>query len=143
VSNTNPALVTPTSGFVSQVAPGAMQISVPTETAAREKRVGIAPDSIVRFKKLGVEVVVQQGAGLAAGFRDDAYVTAGARIAPDAAATFSNAQIVAKVQPPTDAEIGLIPNGATLIALLRPGHSGDLALRLASRGVTGLALELV
>lgn len=120
-----------------------MQLSVPTETAPREKRVAIAPDSIGRLKKLGVDVVVQRGAGLAAGFRDDAYVAAGATIAPDAATTLSGAQIVAKVQPPTDAEIALIPAGATLVSLLRPGHSGDLAARLTARGVTGLALELV
>jgi NAD(P) transhydrogenase subunit alpha len=120
-----------------------MQLSVPTETAPREQRVAIAPDSIARLKKLGIDVVVQRGAGLAAGFRDDAYTAAGARIAADAAATYSGAQIVAKVQPPTDAEIALLPNGATLIALLRPGHSDGLAAKLAARGATGLALELV
>src|SRR6476620_3199637 len=98
-----------------------MQLSVPTETAARETRVAIAPDSIARFKKLGVDVVVQQGAGLAAGFRDDAYVAAGARIAPDAKSTLDGATIVAKVQPPSASEIALIPEGATLISLMRPG----------------------
>ncbi len=120
-----------------------MQLSVPTETAPREQRVAIAPDSIGRLIKLGIDIVVQRGAGLAAGFRDDAYVAAGARIAPDAAATLSGSQIVAKVQPPTDGEIGLLPTGATLIALLRPGHADGLATKLAARGVTGLALELV
>src|SRR3954469_20416127 len=127
VSTTSPALVAPSSGFVSSVAPGAMQISVPTETAAREKRVGIAPDSIVRFKKLGVEVVVQQGAGLAAGFRDDAYVAAGARIAPDAKSALEGATIVARVQPPSSDEIALLPEGATLISLMRPGQNDGLA----------------
>jgi len=120
-----------------------MQLSVLTETAPRETRVAIAPDSISRLKKLGLDIVVQQGAGLAAGFRDDAYVAAGARIAADAGATLSGATIVAKVQPPTDAEIALIPSGATVIALMRPGHSGGLAAKLMARGATGLALELV
>jgi H+-translocating NAD(P) transhydrogenase subunit alpha len=120
-----------------------MQISVPTETAPREKRVAIAPDSIVRLKKLGLDVVVQQGAGLAAGFRDDAFTAAGARLAPDLASTLSGAAIIAKVQPPTASEIALIPNGATVISLMRPGHSNGLAAQLATREVTGLALELV
>lgn len=120
-----------------------MQLSVPTETAPREKRIAIAPDSIGRFKKLGIDIVVQQGAGLAAGFRDDAFVVAGARIAPDAASTISGATIVAKVQPPTGAEIGLIPEGAIVICLMRPGQSGDLASLLAQRKLIGLALELV
>jgi NAD(P) transhydrogenase subunit alpha len=120
-----------------------MQLSVPTETAPREKRVAIAPDSIARFRKLGIDVVVQQGAGLAAGFRDDAYTAAGARIAADAAATLVGASIVAKVQPPTAAEIALIPEGATVISLMRPGHSDGLADSLAARKIIGLALELV
>jgi proton-translocating NAD(P)+ transhydrogenase subunit alpha len=120
-----------------------MQLSVPAETAPREKRVAIAPDSIGRFRKLGVDIVVQKDAGLAAGFRDDAYVAAGARIAPDAASTFAGATIIAKVQPPTRAEVALFPEGATLISLMRPGMSGDLASVLAARKVTGLALELV
>ena len=120
-----------------------MQLSVPTETAAREKRVAVAPDSIGRFKKLGVDVVVQQGAGLAAGFRDDAYVAAGARIAPDARSTLAGATIVAKVQPPTPDEIALIPEGAMLFSLLRPGQTNGLAASLSSKKITGLALELV
>lgn len=120
-----------------------MQLSVPTETAAREKRVAIAPDSIGRFKKLGVDVVVQSGAGLAAGFRDDAYVAAGARIARDARATLEGATIVAKVQPPTADEIALIPEGATLISLMRPGQNNGLAASLSPKRITPLALELV
>jgi NAD(P) transhydrogenase subunit alpha len=120
-----------------------MQISVPTETAAREKRVAIAPDSIGRFKKLGFDVVVQTGAGLAAGFRDDAYIAAGARIENDVRSTLAGATIVAKVQPPTADEIALIPEGVILISLMRPGQNNGLAASLSSRKVSGLALELV
>ena len=120
-----------------------MQLSVPTETAAREKRVAIAPDSIARFKKLGIDIVVQQGAGLAAGFRDDAYTAAGARIVPDARTALAGATIVAKVQPPSADEIALIPEGAFVISLMRPGQLGDLAAAFAKRTIVGLALELV
>jgi NAD(P) transhydrogenase subunit alpha len=120
-----------------------MQLSVPTETAALEKRVAIAPDSIGRFKKLGVDIVVQKGAGTAAGFRDDAYVAAGARVVPDAASTYAGATIVAKVQPPTQSEIALIPDGAIVVSLMRPGRSAELISLLAARQLTGLALELV
>ena len=66
-----------------------MKISVPTETAAREQRVALAPDSVSRIiKQLKVEVTVQRGAGLRAGFRDDAYEAAGATLVSDAAAAF-------------------------------------------------------
>jgi len=120
-----------------------MKISVPTETAPREQRVALAPDSVARLKKqLKLEIVVQRGAGLRAGFRDDAYESAGAVMVPDAAAAFDCAA-VAKVQPPTSDEIARIPEGATLISLMRPGQSAEVVTALAQRRVTSLALELV
>jgi NAD(P) transhydrogenase subunit alpha len=120
-----------------------MKISVPTETAPREQRVALAPDSVARLiKQLKLEIVVQRGAGWRAGFRDDAYESAGASIAPDAAAAFDS-PVIAKVQPPSEDEIARIPEGATLISLMRPGHSADTASALNQRRVTSLALELV
>lgn len=121
-----------------------MKISVPTETAPRELRVALAPDSVTRLiKQQKLEVVVQRGAGLRAGFRDDAYVAAGATIVPDAAAALSGSQVVAKVQPPSADEIAKIDSGATLISLMRPGQSADILAALAQRNITSLALELV
>ena len=121
-----------------------MRISVPTETAPREQRVALAPDSVARLvKQQKLDVVVQRGAGLRAGFRDDAYVAAGATIVPDGASALGGTEIIAKVQPPTAEEITRIDPGATLISLLRPGQSGELVPTLAKRGVTSLALELV
>jgi H+-translocating NAD(P) transhydrogenase subunit alpha len=121
-----------------------MRISVPIETAPREQRVALAPDSVARLiKQQKLEVVVQHDAGLRAGFRDNAYVTAGALVVHDAASTFGGAQIVAKVQPPSLEELALIDSGATLISLMRPGQSADIVGALAKRKVTSLALELV
>jgi NAD(P) transhydrogenase subunit alpha len=95
------------------------------------------------IKQQKIDVVVQRGAGLRAGFRDDAYVAAGATIAADAGVAFAGAQIVAKVQPPSPDEIRCIDKGATLISLMRPGQSADIVAALAARGITSLALELV
>jgi H+-translocating NAD(P) transhydrogenase subunit alpha len=120
-----------------------MKISVPTETAPREQRVALAPDSAARLiKQLKLEIAVQRGAGLRAGFRDEAYQSVGASIVPDAGAAF-DAAIIAKVQPPSADEIARMPQGATLISLMRPGQSADSVTALAQRGVTSLALELV
>src|SRR5437763_15487974 len=100
-----------------------MRISVPKETAPREQRVALAPDSVARLiKQLKLEVVVQRGAGLRAGFRDDAYTALGATLADDFASTAQGAPIVAKVQPPTHDEIARLDTGTTLISLLRPGY---------------------
>jgi NAD(P) transhydrogenase subunit alpha len=120
-----------------------MQISVPTESAAREHRVALAPDSAGRLVKSGLEVAVQRGAGLNAGFRDDAYTAVGARIVPDAPTAFATGQVVVKVQPPSAEEIGLISEGSSVISLMRTGQQQETAAALAKRNVSALALELV
>jgi NAD(P) transhydrogenase subunit alpha len=121
-----------------------MKISVPSESAPREQRVALAPDSVSRLvKQLKLEIVVQRGAGLRAGFRDDAYQAVGATIVPDAAAAFAAAPLIAKVQPPDAQEIGRLAEGSTLISLLRPGQSAEIVRALAARRVSALALELV
>jgi len=120
-----------------------MRICVPTETAPREQRVALVPDTVARLVKTGLGVAVQSGAGLRAGFRDDAYAAAGATVAPSAAAAYEGADLVARVQPPSVAEVAQIPSGATLISLLRPGRSDDILAALAARNVTALALERV
>ena len=120
-----------------------MRISVPTETASRELRVALPPDSAGRLVKSGLEVAVQAGAGQHAGFRDDAYAAIGAKIVPDARSTLSRTQVVVKVQPPTIEEIGQMSEGTSVISLLRPGKHQEVAAALAKRSVNALALELV
>lgn len=120
-----------------------MQVAVLKETAARENRVALTPDTAGRLVKSKVDVVAQRGAGERAGFPDDAYAAAGARLLDDAPSTTRGARVVLKVQPPTDAEIASLEAGSILISLLRPGQNGDLSRRLAERGVSALALELV
>jgi len=120
-----------------------MRISVPTESAPREHRVALAPDSAGRLVKSGLEVAVQRGAGQHAGFRDDAYAAAGAVLLDDVRAAFREAQVVVKVQPPTRDEAALMSEGTTLVSLLRPGQHKEIAEELAKRRVSALALELV
>jgi proton-translocating NAD(P)+ transhydrogenase subunit alpha len=120
-----------------------MRISVPTETAPREQRVALPPDSVARLTKAGVDIAVQRGAGIRAGFRDDAYAAAGAKLIDDARTAFGGARVVVKVQPPSEQELALLDEGTVLISLLRPGQSADLYARLAARRITALALELV
>jgi len=120
-----------------------MRISVPTETAPREQRVALPPDSAGRLIKSGLEVAVQRGAGQRAGFRDDAYTSVGAQLVADAREALSTGQVVVKVQPPSSDEIGLLSAGSSLISLMRPGHHQDVATALAKRNVSALALELV
>ena len=118
-----------------------MRIGVPRETAAHERRVALVPDTVVRLKKGGHEVVVERGAGTAAGFPDAQYEAAGARLG-DAAEAFG-ADLVLKVQRPSPDEAGRLREGAILVSFLAPATSAESIAALTARKVTALAMELV
>src|SRR5262245_17201986 len=94
-----------------------MIVGVPKETVPGERRVALVPDLVPKLTKAGLDVVVQAGAGAAAGFPDQAYLERGARGAADA---FEPADVLLKVQPPTAEEVGRVKPGATLIGFLQP-----------------------
>jgi len=120
-----------------------MRLAIPKETREGETRVAATPESVKKFKGLGLEVVVQAGAGEGAHIADADYTTAGALIAPDAASTVRDADIVLKVRGPEGSEIAQLKKGAVLAALLSP-HSEQAAIQsLAGAGVTAFAMELL
>jgi len=106
-----------------------------------EARVAATPATVQTLQGLGYEVAVEQGAGARSSYPDDAYERAGARIVSAAEAWAS--AIVLKVNPPTDAEITRLSDGATIVALLSPALRPDLVEKLAQRGITALALDAV
>jgi H+-translocating NAD(P) transhydrogenase subunit alpha len=120
-----------------------MQIGVPKETAPRERRVALAPDSVARLVKAGVTVVVEHGAGGSASFPDSAYAAAGATIASNAAETLAASDVVTKVQRPSPDEARAFKPGAVLISLLQPAASTDVLPVFAERSITALSLERV
>lgn len=118
-----------------------MTIGVPKETDPGERRVALVPEVLSRLTKEGLAVVVEAGAGEAAYHADADYEAQGARLV-DRAAAFQ-ADIVAKVQPPSDEEIALMRPGSVLISFLAPLDTPDIAEKLAAQGVTALSMELV
>jgi len=116
-----------------------MKIGVPKETMPGETRVGLVPETVGRLAKAGNTVVVERGAGVASAFPDDAYEKAGAQIVDNA----FDAELVAKVQRPTDAEIGKLRAGTVLVAFLQPLVNTDLARTLAERKVTALSMDAI
>lgn len=106
-----------------------------------EARVAATPATVQTLMKLGHDVVVEQGAGARSSYPDEAYADAGARIVPPDEAWAS--EVVLKVNPPTDAEIARLADGATLIGLLSPALRPELVESLAQRGITALALDAV
>ena len=120
-----------------------MRIGVPKETAPRERRVALVPDSVGRLVKSGLEVVVERGAGGAAAFPDDAYAAAGATLSQSSAEVLGSSDIVAKVRAPSAEEARGLKTEALLISLLQPAASPELAPVFAERRVTALSLERV
>ncbi len=120
-----------------------MNVAVPKEITAGERRVALTPDAAGRLVKSGCAVAVQSGAGSAAGFLDSAYQSSGATIVPDAAALYAQADFVLKVQRPADAEIALLRSGSSLIAFLSPLTAPATASLLAERKVTSFSMELI
>jgi NAD(P) transhydrogenase subunit alpha len=117
-----------------------MKVGVPKETASGERRVALVPDSTKRLAEAGVEVLVESGAGAEAGFLDKAYDESGAQLVGDA---FSGVDAVAKVQQPSDGEIGKLGDGQILIAFLQPLVNGDLVRALAERRVTAFSMDSI
>ena len=120
-----------------------MKIGSPKEVMEGERRVAMTPDSARQLQKLGHDCAVQAGAGLAAGFTDDAYREAGVEVIEGEKALFDAVDVVAKVRPPTEAEVDMLRAGQTLISFFYPASNEDLMQRAADRGATVLAMDMV
>ena len=118
-----------------------ISVGVPKENGAGETRVAATPDSVKRLVKGGFEIHLEEGAGLSAGFHDEEYRGAGARIV--AAKEAWSMPLVAKVAPPTDGEASGMQSGALIVSLLEPFRNGPLLEGFAVRRVDALALEAI
>jgi len=120
-----------------------MIIGVPTETAPGERRVGLVPESVARLTKAGAAVVVQRGAGHEAAFLDDAYAAAGATLADGAEGVYEKADVVVKVQRPSQAELDAMHDGTTLIAFLAPLGDPAYVELLAKHKLNALSMDAI
>lgn len=118
-----------------------MIIGIPRESLPGETRVAATPQTVGQLIKLGYEVLVESGAGVAASFSDEAFVEAGAGIGTTAETLA--ADIVLKVNAPTSAEIAALRDGATLISLISPALKPELVEELSTRPITVLAMDAV
>lgn len=119
-----------------------MQIGIPRELQPGERRVAATPESVVKLKKLGFEVVVERGAGAEASFPDTAYTEAGATVV-EAEALWGQADLIAKINPLTEAELSWVRPGQVLISLVFPAENRPLVDALAGRGATLIALDQI
>ncbi|MEX2286371.1 MAG: Re/Si-specific NAD(P)(+) transhydrogenase subunit alpha [Planctomycetaceae bacterium] len=122
---------------------------VPIETSPGERRVALVPAAAANLVKKGVEVIVEAGAGVRAGFPDRLYIHQGAKVVASRAEVFESAKIILQVRAAaanpdgSKADLELFRDGQLLIALCDPLIDPQAMLALARRNVSAFALELV
>ena len=124
-----------------------MKVGIPKEIAPNEKRVAATPDSVKKLQKLGLEVLVEAGAGEGAHFQDGAYAETGARVVP-AEDLWAESDIVLKVRPPTlradgKHEADLLKEDGKMISFIWPAINKSMVEQLAARKATVLGMDCV
>jgi len=126
-----------------------MILGVPKESYPGERRVAIVPAAVPPLSKAGLEVLVEAGAGVEAGYRDQDYTAKGAKLASDRAEVFRTADIVVQVlcfgsnDITGKADLPLMRSGQTIVGFLRPLGKLQELQDLAKTGVTSFAVELM
>ncbi|MEQ1754852.1 MAG: Re/Si-specific NAD(P)(+) transhydrogenase subunit alpha [Micropepsaceae bacterium] len=118
-----------------------MKIGIPKERRANETRVAATPETVKKFKALGVDILVESGAGAAAHFADADYAGAGASMVSASEALGSD--VVLKVQRPTTDELKMIGKGSMLAAILAPYAEKAMIPQYAAAGVNTFAMEFM
>ncbi|HVZ60798.1 MAG TPA: Re/Si-specific NAD(P)(+) transhydrogenase subunit alpha [Terriglobales bacterium] len=126
-----------------------MIVGVPKEIFPGERRVALVPAVLPGLTKAGLEVVIETGAGAAAGFSDSEYTAKGARVLPDRVSVFASADIIVQVlcygsnDRTGKSDLALLRRGQTLIGFLRPLGSLPILQEIAATGATSFAIELM
>ncbi len=128
-----------------------MRIGVPKEIMTNENRVAAVPETVVKFKQLGFEVIVETDAGRGVFQGDDVYAKAGARIAPDAKTVYEQADVILKVKEPMfdekqgRHEMDLLREKQILIAFLHPAAPANhgMVKQLRDRRVTAFSMDAI
>ena len=118
-----------------------MKLGIVKEMQPGERRVAASPQGVAKWVKAGWEVAVERGAGEGASYPDAQYTAAGATVVDRAEAW--RRDIVLKLRPPLDEEVGQLREGATLISYIFPAEAPQLVDQLAARKVTVLAMDQV
>lgn len=118
-----------------------LRLAVPKESFPGERRVALVPAVAERFAKLGVEVLVQKGAGAASYFADSDYGSA--TLVEDSADLYRDADMILRVQPPNEDEINAMREGATVVGMMLPSRYPERVALMRDRKILSFAMELV
>jgi proton-translocating NAD(P)+ transhydrogenase subunit alpha len=126
-----------------------MILGVPRESYPGERRVALAPVVLPNLAKAGLQVVIEAGAGAAAGYPDADYAEKGAQVLPTREEVFAQADIIVQVlchganDRTGGADLPLMRNGQTLVGFLRPFGARQVVQEVAATGVTSFSIELM
>jgi alanine dehydrogenase len=120
-----------------------VRIGIPKEVKDHEYRVGMTPASVHALVEAGHDVAVQENAGQGSGILDSAYTAAGARLVPDAATVYREAEMVIKVKEPIRSEYDLLQRGQNLVTYLHLAPLPELTDVLLRKEITGIAYETI
>jgi len=120
-----------------------MKIAVISESAALETRVAATPETIKKLIGLGASVSIEAGAGRHSGIPDADFAAAGATIAGSAKDALADATVILKVRRPTEGELGLMPKGALVLAIMDPYDSAEALQSMAKAGLSAFSMELM
>jgi len=124
-------------------------VGVPKEIYPGERRVALTPAVVPLLAKAGLEVVIEPGAGAAAGYPDAQYQEKGAKVLPDRSAVFAQADIIVQVlshganDKNGASDLKLMRRGQGLIGFLRPLSSAQAVQEIAQAGVSSFSVELI
>ena len=126
-----------------------MIVGVPRESFPGERRVALVPAALANLSKIGLEVIVESGAGVEAGYPDADYAAKGAKLISDRAEIFRTADIIVQVLSPGandktgNEDLAQFRRDQIVIGFFRPMNSVDVLKNLAERGVTSFSVELI
>ena len=120
-----------------------MIIGVPKEIKNNENRVALTPAGTQELVKRGHTVHVQSTAGVGSGFSDEQYISAGAKLLPDAASVFAIAEMIMKVKEPVEQEYNLIRKDQLVFTYFHFASYEPLAKAMIGTGAVCLAYETV
>jgi H+-translocating NAD(P) transhydrogenase subunit alpha len=119
-----------------------MKVGVAKETAHGERRVALVPEALGKLTAAGLEILVEQGAGMGAMIPDQSYADAGASIVTTDA-LYAESDVILRVQRPSPAEAARLRSGQAVVGFLQPLIDPSLAAALARQGVTAISLDAI
>ncbi|MCP4498853.1 MAG: Re/Si-specific NAD(P)(+) transhydrogenase subunit alpha [Deltaproteobacteria bacterium] len=120
-----------------------MKIAITKESLKDEKRVALTPDVVKKLIRDKHSIVIQKGAGSEAGFIDAAYEKAGATLCESREEAWKDAEVILRINKPTDEEIAAFPEGVLLISFLSPLFEPGQMKKIAERKILSFSMDAV